>query len=85
MIYPQKIKIGDTIGICAPSAGIYKPEKQVKLDAAIKQLKDMGFNVVETPSVRTDIEGRSATKQIRAKEFMELLENDEVKFKGRKK
>lgn len=78
MIYPQKIKIGDTIGICAPSAGIYKPEKQVKLDAAIKQLKDMGFNVVETPSVRTDIEGRSATKQIRAKEFMELYENPEV-------
>ena len=27
MNYPEKLKIGDTIGICAPSDGISEPEK----------------------------------------------------------
>ena len=27
MNYPDNLKIGDTIGICAPSCGIVKPEK----------------------------------------------------------
>ena len=80
MNYPEKLKIGDTIGICAPSAGIVKPEKIEKLDLAIKALEEMGYNVIETASVRKDESGRSASAEIRAKEFMELLENDEVKL-----
>lgn len=80
MNYPEKLKIGDTIGICAPSAGIIKPEKIEKLDAAIKQLKSMGYKILETKSVRCDENGRSASAEIRAKEFMELLENTEIKL-----
>ena len=30
MKIPNNLKIGDCIGICAPSAGIEKPEKQLK-------------------------------------------------------
>ena len=80
MNYPEKLKIGDTIGICAPSAGIVKPEKLEKLDLAIKALENMGYKVIETESVRKDENGRSASAKQRAKEFMELLENDEVKL-----
>lgn len=80
MNYPENLKIGDCIGICAPSAGIVKPEKQEKLDLAIKALKEMGYKVIETASVRKDEKGRSASTEVRAKEFMELLENDEVKL-----
>lgn len=80
MNYPENLKIGDTIGICAPSAGIVKPEKIEKLDLAIKTLEKMGYKVIETESVRTDEKGRSASASKRAKEFMELLENDEVKL-----
>lgn len=80
MNYPENLKIGDTIGICAPSAGIVKPEKQEKLDLAIKALENMGYKVIETASVRKDENGRSASAETRAKEFMELLENDEVKL-----
>lgn len=80
MNYPENLKIGDTIGICAPSAGIVKPEKQEKLDLAKKALENMGFKVIETASVRKEENGRSASAEIRAKEFMELLENDEVKL-----
>lgn len=80
MNYPENLKIGDTIGICAPSAGIVKPEKQEKLDLAIKALKEMGYNVIETSSIRKEEYGRSASAEVRAKEFMELLENEDVKL-----
>ena len=80
MNYPEKLKKGDTIGICAPSAGVAKPEKMIRLEPAIKQLKDLGYKVIETDSVRKDERGRSASAEIRAKEFMELMENDDVKL-----
>ena len=80
MRYPENLKIGDTIGICAPSAGIAESEKIEKLEAAEKQLKEMGYKIKETKSVRKDENGRSASGKIRAKELMELLEDDEVKL-----
>ena len=80
MNYPESLKKGDTIGICAPSGGVTKPEKQENLDEAINQLKNMGYKVIETKNVRKEKKGRSASAKQRAKEFMELLENDEVKF-----
>lgn len=80
MNYPEYLKKGDLIGICAPSAGIVKPEKIEKLEIAINALKEMGYRVIETPSVRTEKDGRSATAKVRAEEFMSLLLNDEVKL-----
>lgn len=80
MNYPENLKIGDTIGICAPSAGIVEPEKIDKLDRAIENLKKLGYKVIETESVRKDMCGRSASAKQRAKEFMELWENKEVKL-----
>ncbi len=80
MRYPQSLKKGDTIGICAPSKGVAEPEKIEDLEKAIKQLKDMGYKVIETASVRKGEKGRSAPAIVRAKEFMELWENDEVKL-----
>ena len=80
MKYPQNLKKGDTIGICAPSGGITKPEKQQRLDEAIKQLQEMDYKVIETESVRKEEKGRSTTAKKRAEEFMQLLENEEVKL-----
>ena len=80
MKYPEFLKQGDTIGICAPSAGIVKEEKIIRLDYAIATLKNMGYNVIETPSVRKEENGRSASAEVRANEFMSLLENDDVKL-----
>lgn len=80
MNYPKNLKVGDTIGICAPSEGIYKPEKIEKLKYAIKKLKNLGYKVIETESVRKNEKGRSASAKVRAKEFTELLENDDVKL-----
>ncbi len=80
MNYPENLKIGDTIGICAPSDGISEKEKIVKLENAIKALENMGYKIIETESVRKSEKGRSASAKKRAEEFMELLENEDVKL-----
>ena len=77
MNYPENLKKGDTIGICAPSGGISKQEKIQELEKAIQQLEEMGYKIIETESVRKEEKGRSNTAEQRAKEFMELLENEE--------
>lgn len=80
MRYPKSLKVGDTIGICAPSAGVVEERKIKRLDAAISQLKELGYNVIETKNVRNDKKGRSAPGKVRAEEFMELLLNPKVKM-----
>lgn len=80
MRYPENLKIGDTIGICAPSMGITEPEKVEKLNQAIENLKKLGYKVIETKSVRKNNRGRSNTAKRRAEEFMELWENEDVKL-----
>ena len=80
MTFPQKLKMGDTIGICAPSDGITELEKIEKLDKAIQNLQDMGYKVIETASVRKSEMGRSNTAKERAKEFMQLWKNEDVKL-----
>lgn len=79
MNYPQFLKKGDVIGICAPSGGIVGEEKITKLELAEEQLENMGYKILETESVRKEERGRSASGEQRAKEFMELLENQNVK------
>ena len=80
MNYPENLKKGDTIGICAPSGGITKEDGIKKLELAEKQLQDMGYKIIETESVRKEERGRSASGKQRAKEFMKLLENDDIKL-----
>jgi muramoyltetrapeptide carboxypeptidase LdcA involved in peptidoglycan recycling len=80
MNYPKNLKIGDTIGICAPSAGIVEEDKIIKLEQAILNLEKMGYKVIETESVRKCDKGRSNTAKKRAEEFMELWKNAEVKL-----
>lgn len=80
MNYPENLKKGDTIGICAPSGGVSDEQAIKKLELAEKQLQEMGYKVIETESVRKEERGRSASGKQKAKEFMELLENNEVKL-----
>ena len=79
MIYPEKIKENDIIGITAPSCGFTEEEELLRIENSKKKLQEKGFRVIETPNVRMQERGRSSSKQQRAKEFMELLENEEVK------
>lgn len=76
--YPQPLRKGDTIGICAPSSGVETPFTY-KLDNAKKQLNDRGYRCVETASVRNGEFLTSHTPKIRAKEFESLYFDSSVK------
>ena len=78
MIYPKWLKKGDSIGVPAPSAGI-REEKLTKFDQSLRHVKDEGYNVRETASVRSGLLA-SAPGEVRGREFMELVEDDEVKM-----
>lgn len=75
MKYPKFIKKGDTIGICAPSAGVGKYLDEY-LDS-LKVLKNEGYKIKETKSVR--VNGlRSTTAKKRAQEFYDLTADKDV-------
>ncbi|MDO4197878.1 MAG: LD-carboxypeptidase [Erysipelotrichaceae bacterium] len=77
MIYPEFLKENDIIGICAPSAGVGRKLDDYK--EAIEVIKDNGYRILETASVRVD-SSRSTTGKKRAKEFEELLTDEKVKM-----
>ena len=52
MIYPEFPGEGSYVGICAPSAGVgYKVDS---FDMSLEILEQVGFQCVETGSVRND-------------------------------
>ena len=75
MYYPKFIKKGDTIGICAPSAGVGKKLEEFELSNEV--LAARGYGVKETASVRVNNE-RSASARKRAKELDELICDPDV-------
>lgn len=79
MIYPEFLKSGDIIGTTAVSAGCECEMDCKRLDLATKNLKNRGFKIIETQNCRKNENGRSSSKEERAKEFNELIKNKEVK------
>jgi len=74
MKYAKLLKTGDTIGVCAPSAGV--PEDLwPRLDRACENVRALGYEVLETASVRKNEKCVSADAKTRATEFMSLYEN----------
>ncbi len=78
MKYPKPLQKGDTIGICAPSTGTPGKVLSTRLDNAITNIKALGYDVIETASVRNDIKCVSADAATRAAEFMSLYKNPVV-------
>ena len=78
MKYPKLLQKGNIIGICAPSSGASGDVLSKRLDNAVSNIKAMGYNVVETASVRSDVKCVSADSATRAAEFMSLYENPDV-------
>lgn len=77
MRYPSFIIQGSTIGVTAPSAGI-KEKDFIRLNNAKNNLNNVGYKYIETENVRNSKMGRSADAKIRAEQFMELWNNNEV-------
>ena len=78
MIYPPYLQIGDTIGVTACSDGCTDATDAVRMDNAAKQLKKLGYDVVETNNTRTSERARSSDAKIRVEQLKELLDNPEV-------
>lgn len=78
MKYPKALQKGDTIGICAPSSGVSGETLFIRLDNAIRNIKTLGYDVIETDSVRRDDKCVSASSETRASEFMRLYKNPKV-------
>lgn len=65
----------NTIGICAPSAGV--GHKLESFDLSLTFLKSHGFEIIETDSVRVN-NIRSADGKTRGNEFNSLVKNETV-------
>ena len=77
MIYPEFLKKGDTVGICAPSAGIGEDDF-ADFDTSISHLKKQDWLIKETASVRSGLD-ESAPAAVRGKEFNELINNKDTR------
>ncbi len=80
MIFPKWIEKGDSIGVTACSGGKTSAVDLIRLDNAAKQFQRCGYDVVETPDVRTEEKGRSAPAKIRAEELHALVNNPKVSW-----
>lgn len=75
MIYPKFPEPGETIGICAPSAGVGNKLEYFNLSE--ESLRNRGYEIKETASVRNE-DYPSAPAEIRGAEFNELYADDSV-------
>jgi len=75
IIKPERLNIGDTIGIISPASPIFKE----KLDKGINYLKNLGFNVKLGKHVYGERGYLSGTDEERASDLHELFSDNSVK------
>lgn len=80
MKYPIFLKLGDTIGLTAPSFGITVEPYITRFKAAKEKLSTLGYNFIETPHVHKNYKGASCSAQTRAEEFLSLWQDNNVDF-----
>jgi len=80
LLKPKKLLAGDTIGIFTPSSPAYKANEEL-FQNGIKNLEAIGFKVKLgfLTSVRASQGYRSASPKDRAREFMDLICDQDVK------
>lgn len=77
MKYPAWLKTENIVGVTAPSSGVTGPFIN-KLENAVLQLKNLGFNCVVSENVRNDKKFVSASKEVRAAEFMSFYMDEKI-------
>lgn len=76
MIYPEFMKRDETVGICAPSAGIGESDFP-EFNRSLLHLECEGYKIKETASVRSGLD-ESAPPEIRGAELNELIYDESV-------
>lgn len=68
MNIPKYLQKGDTIGVTATSDGIVNELKKKRVENAMRQLSDRGYNVIATDNLfKSDARGCSGTGAERGK------------------
>ena len=76
--YPESIKKNDIFGVVATSSGLSLEWYQKRLDKAYLNLKKLGYTCYETKSVRRNFQFVSNIKEARAKEFLDLWQDEKI-------
>lgn len=79
MIIPEKLKIGDTIGVTAPAGPIIN-EKIDEVKKAKEMIEKLGFKVKFSKNLFSNTNGYSATAKEKAEDINEMFKDDEVKM-----
>lgn len=79
MIIPDKLKIGDTIGVCAPSDPITS-ENIEEINEAKKKVEEAGFKVKFSNNMFSNTNKYSATAKEKAEDLNELFADKKVKM-----
>ncbi len=79
LLKPYKVKKGDTVGIFTPSSPSYNDNEELFANG-LKNIEQLGFKVKLgfLTKARASQGYRSGTAQERAKEFMDLINDDDV-------
>ena len=76
--YPQPLRVGDTIGVTAPSSGVSEREVPV-LELCIGHLRSLGHDVVEGPCLRANRKHVSGSREQRLAALMAFWRDERVK------
>lgn len=79
MIIPEKLKIGDTIGVVAPSNPIIN-ENVEEVQKAKEIIENLGFKVKFSKNLFSNSNGYSATAKEKANDINEMFKNEDVKM-----
>lgn len=79
MRYPLKLEKGFCIGVTATSSGFSSEVDLNRLTNGVKNFNKLGYPVIITDNVTKDCKGRSTDGVTRAKELMQLFNDDRVR------
>lgn len=79
MIIPNKIKLGDTIGVTAPSAPIINDNIE-EIKRAKEIVEKSGFKVKLSKNLFSNTNGYSSTPQEKADDINEMFRDNEIKM-----
>ena len=79
MIIPEKLKIGDTIGVIAPSSPIVGDNIE-ELNMAKKIIENLGFKVKYSKNIFSNTNNYSATAREKADDINEMFSDKDIKM-----